>query len=299
MFRLLATALFGAAGIALGAINVWNNATQVNGGTFVLNDLTAIVLGLAVAGALLSLALGAIRQRSTLTTGLAVIAIIGCSATSVGYTLGRVGSAADTGAEAAQAHNARIDRTEAEIARLRGLVTAQASIAANQCIGFKPGVSDERRWPKCNTARNLVAGYEAQIATEQKTLAQLGAPRVADPAGERLEAVSGGLITAHAYRTAHPVIVAGALELSVSLLLTIAGLFAASGARAPKVIDVTPVDPVERVLRAQRAAITNRELAQLAGISEASAHRTVKALAGAGRVVKHRDGRAMLIKLVA
>lgn len=299
MLKLLAVALFGAAGVGLGAINVWNNATQVNGGTFVLNDLTAVVLGLAVAGALLSLALGSLRQRSILTTAFAVLAVIGCSATSVGYTLGRVGQAADSGAETAEAHNAQIERTAAEISRLRGLVGTEAPIAARECAGFKPGVSDVRRWPKCTASRTLIAGYESRIADEQQTLAALGGRHVADPAGARIAAVTGGLITADAYRTAHPVIVAGALELSVSLLLTIAGLFAASDRRAHRIIDITPTDPVERVLRAQRAALTNRELAQLAGISEASAHRSVKALAGAGRVLKHRDGRAMRIRLVA
>jgi Meiotically up-regulated gene 113 len=95
MSKYIAAAAFATAGIGLGVINVWNNAVAVNGGTFVLNDLTALVTGLAVVSAMLALSLAAISRKSKITAALAVIVIAGCVFTSVGYTLARVGDVTD------------------------------------------------------------------------------------------------------------------------------------------------------------------------------------------------------------
>ena len=282
MFRFLAAVLFGTAGVALGGINVWNNATQVNGGHFAWNDLTAVVLGLAVAGGLLSLAIGAVSRKSKAVAALAVIAVIGCSATSVGYTLARVGSVADSGAADALAHNAKIERAAKLVEKLDAERKAEAADG---------GCGRECR----KIEARLAAALHAQDA--------LGARRVVDPAGERLEAVTGGWISAKSYHTAHPVIVAGSLELCVSLLLTVAGLFAASGtAQKPhQVIDVEAVEihPVAAALQSQSRPVTNREIAALLGVSEATAHRYVDHAVRSGIAAKERDGRAMAIRLIA
>lgn len=274
--RYLIAAVFATAGVALGVINTWNNAVQINGGSLIWNDLTAVVAGLAVTGALLSLGLGAIAQRSRLVACLAVVAIIGTIATSVGYTLGRVGSVADTGAADALAHNARLERAEQRVADLRQQVVAEA---ANGGCG-----------PQCRALKSDLSAAQTQLDA-------LGARRVEDPAGERIAAATGGLIPAAAYRTAHPVIVAGTLELGVSLLLSVAGLFAASGQRrrAPRVIDITP-EPVDPVLQALKAGpVSNRELARRLGWSEAKTSRTVAQLTEAGTVTATREGRSKMI----
>lgn len=276
--RYLIAAVFATAGVALGAVNVWNNATQVNHGTFVVNDLTAVVCGLAAAGALLSLGLGAVAQRSRLTAALMVVAILGCSATSVGYTLGRVGGVADAEAARALAHNANLARAERLVSDLSHKRDAEAA---------KGGCGRECR------------KIETRLDAARVALAGLGARAVVDPAGERLAAATGGLITADAYRTAHPVIVAGTLELGVSLLLTIGGLFASGGRtrakdEAPRsMIDITPpttADPVIAALQQHKRPLLNQELARLAGVSDATAHRRVRDLVAAGRVAKYREG---------
>jgi hypothetical protein len=275
MFRYLAAVLFGTAGIALGGINIWNNATQVNGGHFVWNDLTAVVLGLAVAGGLLSLAIGAVSRQSRAIAALAVIAVIGCSATSVGYTLARVGSVADSRAAEALAHNARIERATKLVDKIDAERKAEVA---------KGGCGRECR------------KIEARLAAARTALDDLGARRVVDPAGERLEAVTGGWISAKGYHTAHPVIVAGALELCVSLLLTVAGLFGApSTRRAPRIIDITPVavDPVLQALKA--GPVSNRELARRLGWSEAKTSRHVAQLEQSGSIVANREGRSKMI----
>lgn len=270
----IAAAIFAIVGGSLGCINVWNNATQVNGGTFVVNDLTAVVCGLAVASALLSLALGAIAKRSAITTALAVVAIIGCTITSVGYTLGRVGDAADQGAAAALAHNAQIERAEALVSQLDNERKEEAANGG------------------CKTECKKI---EKRLDDARASLAALGVRQVTDPAGERIEAISGGWITAVGYRTAHPAIVAGALEISVSLLLTIAGLFAASPQRQATVIDITPINPVLAVLPPGRA-ISNKALARQLGLSEATASRRVRDLRRQGLLTVERKGRELSIR---
>lgn len=307
--RYLIFAVFTMAGIALGALNVWNNAMAINDGQLVFNDLTGIVAGLAVTGALLSLALGSIAKRSWIVGLMAAVVIVGCTVVSVGYTLKRVGGVSDAGAGDALAHNGRIKRTKGRLADLRSKLEKQREVAARECRGYKPGKSNPAKWPLCLTAQGLVGSYEADIAAANATLNRLGAPRVADSAGQRIEALLGGVgITAERYRTAHPVITAGTLELGVNLLLTVAGLFAASGGQrrrseAPgkpndgEMIDITPADPVERLLRQQRRALTNTEIAKALGISPPAASQRVRRLIDAGAVRSERVGRKVAISL--
>ena len=298
-------ALFAIAGIALGSVNAWNNAVQVNGGAFELNDLTAVVAGLAIAGAMLSMSLASIAQRSRMVAALAVIAIAGCIATSVGFTLGRIGSVADAGAEKAEAHNAQYWRAKSDIKRLGPRIEKQRQVEALECRGFNPERDKPKIWPKCFTARGLLAAYEKDHQAASASLASLGSRKVVDPAGERLEAVFGGIgITADGYRTAHPVIVAGTLELGVSLLLTIAGLFGATGRHEPRIIegkaiDITPPDPVTALLQREGRALSNREVADRLGITPSAASQRVKLLADAGSVSRERIGRTVAIRLNA
>jgi hypothetical protein len=254
----------------------------INGGEFILNDLTAMVAGLAIVSAMLSFSLGAISQKSIITAALAVVVIAGCVFTSVGYTLGRVGSVADGGAAGAVAHNANIARAEQRVADLNSGVKAEAANGG------------------CRTeCKKLIKRLEAA----QTALDTLGARQVVDPAGERIEAVTGGWLSADRYRTAHPVITAATLELGVSLLLTIAGMFASSGKRhVPNVIeaemiDITPADSVTKLLQQHPQALTNAEIAEALGISAPAASQRVKKLVAAGVVQRDRVGRQVAIRL--
>ena len=219
MSKYVAAVAFAIAGVGLGVINAWNNALAINGGQFVVNDLTALVAGLAIVSAMLSLALGEISRQSKVTAALAVLLICGCAFASVGYTLSRVGLVADNGVSDALGHNGEIERIEREITSLVGKRDLEES---------KGGCG-----PSCRAIERRLEGQRA-------ALAGLGSRKVVDPAGERLEAVTGGWLTADRYRTLHPVVVAGTLELGVSLLLTVAGLFADSSRKAPVAMDITP-----------------------------------------------------------
>ena len=57
------------------------------------------------------------------------------------------------------------------------------------------------------------------------------------------------------------------------------------------------ISPVLEVLQKQRGSVTNRRLAELADLSEATAHREVKKLCAAGIVIKERAGRSQEIRL--
>lgn len=273
--RYLIAFAFASAGVGLGVVNTWNNAMAVNGGTFQWNDLTMLVAGLAITAALLSASLVPVSRMSKMVGVLCMLAIAGCVFVSVGYTLSRVGSVADDGASGALAHNAKIERVEREIKSL----TAKRDVEeANGGCG--------------KNCRNIERRLEAQRAA----LAGLGANRVVDPAGERLEVATFGLLTAARYRTLHPVITATTLELSVSLLLTISGLFAASGKRRePITIDLKPIDPVSIAL--QSGPASNRELAKRLGWTESRTSRAVQRLTDQRLVTVCQDGRGKRIEM--
>lgn len=284
LFKYLSACFLASCGIGLGAINVWNNAIAINGGDFVLNDLTALVAGLALLAALLSVSLGAVTRKSTVAGVLCVLAIAGCVFTSVGYTLGRVGSVADSGASEALSHNARIELVESEV---RALTEKRDAEEANGGCG-----------PQCRA-------IEKRLEAQRATLAGLGSRMVVDPAGERLEAVTGGWLTAAQYRTAHPVVTAATLELGVSLLLTIAGLFwpkHTAPRLAPVVgemIDITPADPLVALLKRHPRGLTNDDVAAALSVTKSAASQRVSKLVDAGRISRQRVGREVQIKLLA
>ncbi len=299
-------AVFATAGVGLGTVNVWNNAMAINDGTFILNDLTAVVAGLAITAALVSLALAMISKRSTVLALLAVFVIAGCTATSLHYTITRVGGVADNGASESIAHNTRIDRAKARTSELRSLITPQMQTEARECRGYIEGRSNPKNWPKCLTARGMLQGYRDELATHTAALASLGAVRVVDPAAERISSAVGGVISPEQYRRVLPLITAGALELGVNLLLAIAGLFVAGSPggsplrKQPDVIEAhaVPLDPVVLALR-QHGATSNRELARRLGWSEAKTSRSVRDLRRDGVLISQQAGRQKLISLVA
>lgn len=281
-FLAISSLFFAIIGIALGSVNCWNNATSINGGTFVWNDLTALVVGLAVVSALLSLALGSLSKRSPILALLSAATIAGCVFTSVGYTLSRVGQMADTHALEGRAHNQRVDDYRQAIVKLEALRDKEAS---NKFCG-----------KRCLALQNKLDRYRVSLAA-------LGPKKTVDPAGDRLEAVFGTFgLTADGYRTTHPVVTAVTLELGTSLLLAISGMFAsACAACAPRhsLIDITPIpleDPLTQSLQIAGAA-SNRELAKRLDWSEAKTSRRVKLLTHQGLVKSEQRGRAKVISL--
>jgi hypothetical protein len=282
--------LFATVGLVVAVVNVINNAVSVNNGTFAWNDVTGVVIGLALASALFSLSLGLVWKRSAITSLLMMVAVAGCVMTSVGYTLSRLGDLADTGVSAAVAHNEQRKRLSSEIIVLTDERNQEARRDRRGRISAKRG----RCGKKCQA-------IEDKIEARKLALAKLGPAKSVDPAGQRLEAALGWAgVTADGYRKALPVVTAGTLELSISLLLTIAGMFLASGVpvRSGRIIDVTPIDPVVEQLRLSGAA-SNRELSKRLGWSEAKTSRQVKRLCADGQVVSQQHGKAKLISLAA
>jgi hypothetical protein len=281
MRNIILCVLFTSAGIGLGAVNVWNNAMAINGGSFRLNDLTMLVAALAVTGALLAVASPALFGRSVIVGLLAMATVIGCTTTSLHYTIHRVGGVSDAGAAEALAHNIRIDRA---VIKVRTLATAEQAECAT-------GIG-----PQCRDLRKKLDAAEAGLAA-------LGAPRVVDPSAERISRAAFGLITPGQYRTVRPLITAASLELGCNLLLVVAGLFAPSGSsrrQRGSVIEATAVDitpcPVTEALQLSGAA-SNRELAQRLGWSESKTSRAVATLRRAGAVTTKQHGRQKLIAL--
>ena len=282
MGNIILFVLFTSAGIGLGAVNVWNNAMAINGGTFHWNDLTMLVAGLAVTGALLSVASPALFGRSVIVGLLAMATVIGCTTTSLHYTIHRVGGVSDAGATEALAHNLRINRADAKVISLRKAEKAECATG----IG-----------PQCRHLRTKLDAAETALAA-------LGAPRVVDPSAERISRAAFGVITPEQYRTVRPLVTAASLELGCNLLLVVAGLFAPAGSsrrRRNSVIEATAVDitpcPVTEAL-AFSSATSNRELAQRLGWSESKTSRAVANLRRAGAVTSTQHGRQKLIALV-
>lgn len=281
MGNIIPFALFASAGVALGVINAWNNATAINGGSFQWNDLTMLVVGLAVTGALLSAAMWSLFGRSIIVGLVCLATVIGCTTTSLHYTLHRVGGASDTGAAEALDHNARIDSATTKV---KNLTTAERDECAT---GIGPLCRDKRR----------------KLAAAEVALAALGARRVVDPSAERVSRAMFGMVSAEQYRTALPMITAASLELGCNLLLVVAGLFAPSGSsrnRRDSVIegearDITP-SPVIEALRLT-GATSNRELALRLGWTESKTSRAVARLRRAGAVTSEQHGRQKLIAI--
>ncbi len=209
--------VFASAGVGLGVINAWSNASAMHGGSFVWDDATFMVAGLAASSALLSTAVGIVWARSKMAATTCLVAIILCTYVSVGYTLTRVGALSDHSAQGALAHNAAIKRLEDRITNLPREIQA------------------ERDRGGCG---NLCKGLMRELQTVRERLNQFGDRKVVDSAGSRIEAMTGGWLTAEWHRTLHPAATAVGLELSVALLLGLSGMFASN--RRPQVTIIPP-----------------------------------------------------------
>ena len=96
-----------------------------------------------------------------------------------------------------------------------------------------------------------------------------------------------------------PVLWGFGYELVTSLFLSIAGLFAFCGnASATATPMQRDVDVIYDLVKANDR-ISNRNLAQLAGCSEAKASRHVKQLTLEGRLVKCQNGRSVALTVAS
>lgn len=277
--RYIIGAILAMAGVALGAVNVWQNAVAINGGLTEWNDLTAFVAALAILSSLASIVAGTVRHRWPVATLTGLLIVAGCTITSVHYTLTRIGGQADTSAQSALEHNARLARAEERVANLRA--EAKAEAARGGC------------GRKC---RELLETVKAA----QEAADAFGAPRVVDPAAERIEAATGGLWASKHYRVALPVIQAVTIEAGVAWLLFMAGQF--FGLRRPEKVRVEVLEPIDPIVRALELAGgragSNNELAELVRLPAPRVTERVKMLEASGVLTTYRVGKNKIIELV-
>jgi len=277
--KYIIAALLASAGVALGVINVWQNAVAINGAVE-FNDLTAFVAAIAVLAALASLLAGVVRRRWPLAALFGALIVAGCTITSVHYTLTRIGGQADTSATTALEHNARLAQAAENVSFLRGEVKAEA--ARGGC------------GRKCQDLK-------ADLNAAQAVLVGLGSRRVVDSAAERVEAATGGLWAAPHYRVALPVIQAITIEAGVAWLLFMSGQFFGLSLRTRPRFRTEVMEPTDPIIQALMIsggrAGSNNELAALARLPAPRVTERVKILERAGEVRTYRDGKAKVIEL--
>ena len=272
----LIAAAFTSAAVFVGGVNAYNNSMAINHGQFVLNDLTMLVIGLSLAAAMISFSLPTMWRRSLVAGMIAVIAIVTCDLTSVHYTVTRIGGLTDTNAQTAISHNAKLQRAIDKVDVLAKDKRAECATGYGR---------------KCR-------GLMKDLKAAESALAGINGRMVIDPAAERFSAVTGGAITPELYRTALPIVTAGALELVINVLFSIAGTFAALGKSQPvtvtaEVVRVEPQHPVIVALGDDK--LSNRELATRLGWSESRTSKSVARLRAEGQVTAHQIGRQKAI----
>lgn len=277
----LIAAAFAIAATLMGAVNAYNNAMAINHGRFVLNDLTMLVSGLAIAAAMIFLVLPIVWKHSKSGAVVAFIAATLCTITSTHYTVTRVGGLTDTNASTAISHNAKLQRAIDKVDVLAKDKRAECATGYGR---------------KCR-------GLMKDLKAAETALAGIGARMVVDPAAERFSAAVGGAITPEQYRTALPLITGMAPDLVIGVLFMIAGVFLQLTMKpAPvtvtaEVVRVEPAHPVIAALR-DHGATSNRELARRLGWQESRTSKAVARLKADGLVTSEQTGRNKVISVV-
>jgi hypothetical protein len=139
--------------------------------------------------------------------------------------------------------------------------------------------------------------WQEKLETAERQLNAHASSQPTDPAGQRIEALSLGVITSTTFRLLHPVAGVVALTVLINGFLLLAGVMLAID-RKPQaiVIDHTlvVVEPIVAELQAG-GSTSNRQLANRLGWSEAKVSRRVRRLAEQGVVRVRQDGRAKKI----
>ena len=245
-----------------------------------------------------------------------VIIAWGSSASSVIYTIDRLGSIDANPALKIQAQNGRIKRSAQRLKQIEKQLNYwehDESVGRwTQCQGFSPARGHTREgWPKCHAAKDTIAALTKQKA---KLLAQrddMGEVRDARKPSERfldwLTDGQGGTIMAMLLPVGRSII----LELCSLAAFLAAGHYAA--ARRRKAVEA-PQEPVKekpiitltadeeavvRALRRNRDGFTNRALAREMDWSEAKTSRLVDNLVANHYADRRQHGRGRALRAAA
>ncbi|MCV0371091.1 winged helix-turn-helix transcriptional regulator [Filomicrobium sp.] len=302
--------------IGLGAttVDVWSNVEFIAGDTVRnpadladvtnWNSLMAATVAIAVAsfGALGGAAAAWRLQARLISCGL-LFAWICAAAFSLSATLDRAGSQRDNAIHAQRSHNVQIDRVAAAITTQRARLKAATQAEADECKGYKAGVSKDEGWPKCITAKGEIKSATNEIGELEAKLAGLGAEKVEDSMGSRVAALFP-FLTPGQVATYQPITLPVSLfffgqffpALGFLLWSSVLTVPAPQSQQTAQVMrDITPVHPVIAALPAGKA-ISNKALAAALGYSEATASRHVKQLRREGLLTVERRGRELAIR---
>lgn len=261
--RILAGGLFSLAGLALLAVNTGNNVVEITRTGWAW-DTVAVLVGLALTSALLSLSLAAVWRKSKASAVIGALIIAGCMVTSVTLTVDRIGGVLDDSKQVSRNINGKILRAKAAIKSLSDRIQVQREIEAVECKGYVEGVSNASGWPRCTKAKGLIAAYQDELDTVRRERATLGEIVTVESHSERFLAWVAGPKAGVASEMVRPVITALSLEFGTSLLLSIAGMFFASGPRRVNferpIRDITPSQS-----KLQEATVVIRRLAERRG----------------------------------
>lgn len=257
----------------------------------------------------------ATRARSVFAAaGFAVLFIAG-TALVVIQSVGRQAETTETATLTVTAHNDEIVRLKAQAQDLRQTLSYARPDRNRECIGA-PDPLPPKGWPECRRKRASVAAIEEQLAKAETRLSSLGAPAPvapkADKVAEVLALFGANRDAAKAgFQLLEPFLWTLFFEIGAIVSLGFAfrhgsRVVTRAGndndrARAPVPEPETVEDPLDNVVVALRQAgrpVSNRELAQITGLSEATVHRRVNDLVGCGRAVRERDGRQRAISLL-
>lgn len=268
-------AIFAIASVGGLTVDTWSNVAAMGGGL----DVRVYVATIAVLGALAGFFISVAFQHNKLAGLILVMGWALGVVFSIGASIDRISGAKTARVHASASLNARIQRLDKEIRDTRTEMADEA----------KTG-----RGPNYNKLKD-----ELKVLREQRR--QFGIVKDDDPGSTTIAFVTAGAIKAKDWRITHPVMGVLALTCIFNAMLLLAGTMFASARSQPKVINAKATEvhnPVVNALR-QHGALSNRELARRAKISETKSSRIVKRLCEDGQAVSEQCGRQKVIKLVA
>lgn len=267
-------AVFAIAAIGGLTVDTWSNVAAMGGGL----DVRVYVATIAVLGAVAGFFISVAFQHNKLAGAILVLGWALGVVFSIGASIDRISGAKTARVHASDSLNSRIVRLDKQIEDTRLEMADEAKTGR--------GPNYDKLKAELHRLRNQRNG--------------IGIVKDSDPGSATIAFVTAGAIKAKNWRMTHPVMGVLALTCMFNAMLLLAGsMFASARGRvaAPKVIDVTP-NPVVDALR-KHGALSNRELARRANVSETKCSRAVKRLREQGQAVSEQSGRQKVIKLVA
>lgn len=311
---LVAMLIFGL-GVAFLAVDIWSNIGFRAGRDLTIPDLLDPALWDSTTAAIVVVAIGTSVSCSSamwsfskraFAVGLGLLLVFVCGAAfSLYATTSRVAAQTDSAAHTNLSHNLAIDEAKAEIERWQGrLVDASAGMLA-ECDRKDPATLDAAKWPLCISHWKAATTAKSSLEDARIRRASLGAAVVVDSGAVRFATITS--LSPERVALYHPFFLPVALfaggnffpALAVLIFSHLGPVFVRQNqydGRVRPMKDITPVDPFFAAVL-ENGSVTNGELAELVGVSDATASRKVEDLVAQGRLLKTRNGREVAIRV--